>query len=242
MPSARSLMRRMYDEYAESLGLSPHAKYLYGTPLRPVVPLDTASGGVFILGAYPSARFSVINGVADVPVADNLGPFEEERWFDGARLRHQPSAHELRSLFLDPLGISREKCWITDLVKVFLFKPGHYRRYLTLGANAPKGYARHRFYDLGSRSLPWIEHELDAANPQLLITLGAEVAGVLHNESRPAAQSRLLVPRVEDLQVGQITVPTIHCAHPGNLMRSASNPWLLRHRSEFIPAMRMWLK
>ena len=91
----QKLRERIYDAYAESVGLDAQACYLHGTPLRPVVPLDAAQGGLFVIGAYPSARFHLIDGVNDVPVADNLGPFESERWFDGARVRQQPSAVEL---------------------------------------------------------------------------------------------------------------------------------------------------
>ena len=50
-------------------------RFLYGNPVLPVVPLDTACGGVFIVGAYPSARFATLKGVADVPVDNNPGPF-----------------------------------------------------------------------------------------------------------------------------------------------------------------------
>src|SRR3970040_1700883 len=102
MAGHTALVRRMYSEYCRSVGLSPRATYFHGTPLQPVVPLDTAVRGIFILGAYPSARFAVLSGVSDVPVADNLGPFENERWFDGARVRRQPSAQELENLFLVP--------------------------------------------------------------------------------------------------------------------------------------------
>jgi hypothetical protein len=133
MSATSRLLKSMYAEYAASVCLLPSAQYLYGTPLRPVVPLDIAVGGVFVLGAYPSARFAVVDGVTDVPVADNLGPFQNERWFDGARIREQPSARELRDFFLSPLNIDRSSCWITDLVKVFLFKKGH----VCLGRRVP---------------------------------------------------------------------------------------------------------
>jgi hypothetical protein len=73
-------------EYATSIGLASEAKYISGAPLEPVVPLDTGNE-VFIIGAYPSARFGVMNGERDVPMADNLGPFEPERYYDGERVR-----------------------------------------------------------------------------------------------------------------------------------------------------------
>ncbi len=160
------LLKAMYAEYAVSVGLSPDPRYLHGTPLRPVVPLDVATGGVFILGAYPSARFAVVDRVTDVPVADNLGPFENERWFDGTRVREQPSARELRDCFLSPLGIEPSSCWITDLVKVFLFKAGHVERYRRLKAEPPAGYVRERFSEIAKASIPWIARELELARPR----------------------------------------------------------------------------
>ena len=160
MTEIQRLQKRIYREYAKNLKLNPKAKYIHGTPLRPVVPLDTGKGGLFILGAYPSARFALIDRVSDVPVADNLGPFESERWFDGARVRKQPSARELEDLFLSPLSVQRHKCWITDLVKVFLFKKGHIRRYEELKAVAPRGYVRESFYELGEQSISWLKKEL----------------------------------------------------------------------------------
>lgn len=236
------LLREMYEGYAESVGLAPRVHYLHGTPLRPVVPLDTGTSGVFVLGAYPSARFALIDGISDVPVADNLGPFESERWFDGASIRKQPSAHELQTLFLEPLNLARPSCWITDLVKVFLFKPGHIERYRKLGVPYPVGYERERFGELGLASMYWIKRELEAARPRLLITLGAEVAGVVRCVSPGSAQVKLLVPRIETLQIGGTEVATIHCAHPGILMRPAvRNRWPSAHCEEFLPVMKEFL-
>jgi uracil-DNA glycosylase len=241
MTTSKALLREIFSHYSKSVGLNPRATYLHGTPIQPVVPLDTTVGGLFLLGAYPSARFATISRLTDVPVGDNLGPFENERWFDGSRIRAQPSAMELEEHFLMPLNISREDCWITDLVKVFLFKPGHVRRYQRLRRRAPAGYLRSDFYELGVRSLQWIEKELLAAKPRLLISLGAEVAGVLQGVRGSRSQIGLLVPEVRDLRIGRAQVPTIHCPHPGILMRGGSTPWLSLHRRRFIPAIRRYL-
>ena len=238
MTEIQMLQREIYTDYAEDLGLDPEAKYINGTPLKPVVPLDTKIGRLFILGAYPSARFALLNGISDVPVADNLGPFEGERWFDGGRVREQSSSKELQKLFFKPLDIKRNDCWITDLVKIFLFKDGHVRRYNDLNALAPKGYTRERFFDLGEKSLKWIEKEVDLAKPTFVITLGAEVAGILHGIKSAPAQTKLLTPNVINLEIGSLSIPAMHCAHPGILMReSEKNPWPDRHVKEFLPAL-----
>lgn len=238
MKSIKQLQKYIDSTYADSLGLNPDASYVNGSPLRPVVPLDTAENSLFVIGAYPSARFRRIENLNDVPVADNLGPFEPERWFDGARVREQKSAIELESSFLDPMGgISRTNCWITDLVKVFLFKKGHRRKYKHLGVDSPLGYERERFHELGVLSLSFLEIELVLAKPCLVVTLGSEVAGVLRGVRSSRAQTALLVPEETELSIGSATVPTMHCPHPGLLMRS-ERKWIDRFQQEFLPALR----
>ena len=235
-----TLQREIVRNYAVSVGLDPDAHYLGGARLRPVVPLDTGVGGVFILGAYPSARFESVGGETDVPVGDNLGPFEPERYFDGERVRVQKSADELEESYLGPLGIARRSCWVTDLVKVFLFKPGHRAKYRRLNAAPPAGYERERFEELGLRSAGWLERELNLARPRLVITLGAEIAGVVRGVSDDRSRSGLLGPTISPVRFGAIEVPTVHLAHPGAVMRvsEADNDWPRRHSQEHIPALR----
>ena len=55
MNELQQLRKWIYRSYAESVGLDPNARYVHGTPLRPVVPLDAARGGLFVIGAYPPA-------------------------------------------------------------------------------------------------------------------------------------------------------------------------------------------
>jgi uracil-DNA glycosylase len=240
-----NLQKAILRDYATSVGLPGRAGYYGGARLRPVVPLDTAVEGYFILGAYPSARFEAVGRENDVPVGDNLGPFEPERYFDGSRVRTQASADELANFYLAPLGIPRSACWVTDLVKVFLFKEGHRDKYARLGAVPPAGYARERFEELASRSLPWIERELALARPRMVITLGAEIAGVVRLVVGQANRNALLGPGIVDVRFGSITVPTVHLAHPGIVMRKgggAKNPWPERHAKEHIPALKAALR
>jgi hypothetical protein len=235
------LRQAILREYALSVGLDADTHYFGGARLRPVVPLDTAEGGVFIVGAYPSARFESVGGENDVPVGDNLGPFEPERYFDGTRVRTQLSADELKSFYLEPLGIERRACWITDLVKVFLFKEGHRDKYGRLGASVPAGYHRERFEELAASSVGWLERELVVARPFLVITLGAEVAGLLRGVKSQGRRNALLGPAITMLRVGAVEVPTVHLAHPGIVMRGgddARNPWPRLHKEEHIPALR----
>jgi uracil-DNA glycosylase len=238
-----ALQQSILREYATSVGLQPAANYYGGARLRPVVPLDTAVGGIFILGAYPSARFESVGRESDVPVGDNLGPFEPERYFDGARVRTQKSADELKAFYLEPLGILRSDCWITDIVKVFLFKEGHRAKYARLGSAPPPGYERERFEELAVKSIAWIEKELEAARPRVVITLGAEIAGLIRGVS-PAQRNALLGPVVSPAHFGAIEVPTVHLAHPGIVMRKGDderNPWPRLHQEQHIPKLRVAL-
>jgi len=227
------LQRRIVQDYAADLGLEPDAAYISGAPLRPLPPLDIGTGSVMVLGAYPSARFGVIKGVRDVPVGDNMGPFEPERYFDGERVRTQASADELRDLFFSPLGLDRAQCWVTDIVNVFLFKEGHLKKYSGLAASPPVGYQREQFENLAHRSIRWLEMELDAASPRLLVTLGSEIAGLLRTVQGQKNRNALLTGEPADLTVGSHTVATVHLAHPGILMRTGSperNPWPAAHQ------------
>ena len=235
------LQKDILHEYAASVGLEREPHYFGGARLRPVVPLDTAVGGVFILGAYPSARFESVAGENDVPVGDNLGPFEPERYFDGSRLRTQASADELSEFYLAPLGIERGTCWVTDVVKVFLFKVGHREKYRRLGLAPPHGYERERFEELAVKSVPWLERELVAAKPKLMMTLGSEIAGILRGVRSQTKRNELLGPAITHLRVGAVEVPTVHLAHPGIVMRKGEggrNPWPRLHSEEHVPVLR----
>jgi hypothetical protein len=241
MTAITSLQQSILRDYATSLGLAPDARYYGGARLRPVVPLDTAVNGIFIVGAYPSARFESVGGENDVPVGDNLGPFEPERYFDGTRVRSQKSADELKAFYLGPLGIDRRDCWVTDMVKVFLFKEGHREKYRRIGVPVPPGFERERFEELAQKSMGWIERELAVAQPRLVVTLGAELAGLLRGVKGQGARNKLLGARISPLRLGSIEVPTVHLAHPGIVMRKGDNernPWPRLHEEEHVPTLR----
>lgn len=238
MSKIKDLQRFMFQNYIQEVGLDSQASYIYGNPLRPVVPLDVGTGGVFFLGAYPSARFEYVKNV-EVPVGDILGPFANDRWFDGKRRREQCSSKIFQDSYLGPLELDRSACLITNLVKVFLFKNGHVKKYQQLGAIPPKGYERESFFELGKMSVPTLEKELKLAQPQIMITLGNEVAGVLRGVRSNRNQSRLLVPEISDLTIGETTVKALHFPHPENLKRKhKQNPWPTQFKNEFIPMLK----
>jgi len=48
------------------------------------------------------------------------------------------------------------------------------------------------------------------------------------------------IPEVRPCRIGDQEYPTMHCAHPGILMRKGDgkNPWPERHSQQFIPALK----
>ena len=240
MPAIESFRRRLYASYKQSLTLPQEYNYLYGNPVQPAVPLDVARDGVMVIGAYPSARFATLNGESDVPVADHCGPLSSETYFDGDCLRSVASGGELEQAYLRPLGLRREQCWITDLVRVFLFKAGHIAKYRRVGCPWPQRETRSQFEQYGRQGLGWLVEELELARPRVVITLGAEVAGVLQGVRGQATCNALLGGDVKELCLGDASYPVIHLAHPGIVMRPAreANPWPRLHREQHVPRAR----
>lgn len=233
-PAIQAYQQRCFREYKNSLGLPQPYTYLRGNPINALVPVETAQEGVMIVGAYPSAKFFTLDGIPDVPMMDNDSPFSNESYFDGSRVRTIPSGYELAEHYLQPLGIPRDVCWITDLVKIFLFKEGHVERYRKLGVTVPG--TRSRFAEFALKSIPWLAEEIYLARPRLAILLGLEVVSTLFGISGEAAK-KLLDGRSRRLAIGQTETTVICLPHPGIIMkRSANNPWPERFEREIRPA------
>jgi hypothetical protein len=78
-----------------------------------------------------------------------------------------------------------------------------------------------------------------------MITLGREIAGIVRGVKAPAQRNALLGPRIEPAQVGPFSVPTVHLAHPGIVMRKGDderNPWPKLHATEHVPKLREALR
>jgi uracil-DNA glycosylase len=237
MPNVMSFQKELFTNYNSDLSLPEKYNYLHGNPVQPVVPLDTADNGVFIIGAYPSAKFASIGSEWDVPVNDLSCPFSTESYFDGSRVRTVDSGRELEEAYLTPLGLKREECWITNLVRIFLFKDGHVKKYRRLGCDWPVRETRSEFETFALQGMHWLEEELSIAKPQVIITLGAEVVGILQGVKSSQKRNDLLGGDVKEVEIGSVVYPVIHFAHPGIVMRKASgrNPWPRRHLEEHIP-------
>ncbi len=213
--------KHCWNVYKSAIGFPQRRTYLHGTPLKVQVPVDTATGGLFIVGAYPTAQFNTIGSIRDVPVGDHLYPFSNESYFDGSSVREVRSGAELEELFLRPLGIERSRCWITDLVKVFLFKDGHAAKYHRMGVperfKADRGLFLH--YASLASNLDFLSEELRLAEPKVVVLLGSEVAGVLLGGR---SGTTWLTPQEHTLQLNGEQYRCFACPHPGILMRNSA--------------------
>ena len=87
----RQYHQRCFSEYLDIVGIETPNTFPEGNPIRPLPPLQTATGGLMIIGAYPSARFerrrNSQNRYRIIPVGNNLHPFAKEKYYDGIDVR-----------------------------------------------------------------------------------------------------------------------------------------------------------
>ena len=244
MTSVKDFQRRVFENYKDDLSLPTTYNYYYGNPIHPIVPLDTQPRNIMVIGAYPTARFASIKSERDVPVGDITGPFSVEKYYDGSRIRTVSSGKELEDFYLSPLGLKRELCWITNIVRIFLYKEGHIKKYRRLGCEWPESETRSEFEKYAEQGMHWLEEEITLANPKVIIILGAEVAGILQKVKSPKKRNALLGGDLKELTMGAANYPIIHFAHPGIVMRPGGdrNPWPQLHREVHIPEARKSLE
>lgn len=235
--------KKLWLTYKSKIGLDNSYIYLYGNPLKIHVPIDTATNGLMIIGAYPTAHFQAIKNnegkiINDVPVGDHLYPFSNESYFDGSRVRKVNSGEELENLFIKPLGLKLSECWITELVKVFLFKEGHAKKYRDLGLSDFKAN-RDDFRHYAKRSLCFLIDEIDLANPSVILVLGEEVASVVLEIPKSQATSKMDGVAI-DKEFRNKTYPVFASPHPGILMRNSirAEHWRLVLADIILPAIR----
>jgi uracil-DNA glycosylase len=223
--------KECFASYKASIDYPPEYTYLYGNPLNVLVPIETPLNKAMIVGAYPSAKFYTIDGLPDTPVTDNDAPFSNESYFDGSRVRTIPSGKELNEVILEKIGLDRADCWITDLVKVFLFKQGHVERYTKLGKEDIVEN-RSKFEEYAIKSIPWIKKEIEFCDPKVIILLGVEVTKVFFNVSESKAKD-YLDGNIREKLFNGVNRKVICLPHPGILMKKFDkNPWPERFEKE----------
>jgi hypothetical protein len=223
--SIRSYQQQCHKNYISAIGLSDNYTYLDGNPIRPVPPVQTAPNGLMIIGAYPSARFERRRSLTHpkrfrtIPIADNLQPFGYEQYFDGLAVRTLTSADGLyKYLFSNLRNATFTTSWITDLVKVFLFKEEHIEACRDVNPNFKGVKTRNRFEEFASKSVSWVRNECQFCSPKLIIALGEEVARVLFHDN--AASADLLLSQNIRHPESLDGYATIFLPHPDACRRS----------------------
>jgi hypothetical protein len=215
--------QKIFNQYSESIHLPQPYTYPNGNPIRPITPLQTKTNGLMIIGAYPSTRFEyrkAVDGTAKyrlVPIGYNLKPIANEEYFDGLRVRKLKSGVGLKKYLLDPLQLTFTDCWITDLVKVFLYKPKHKKSIHAVHPEFDIPILRNQFYKLGEKSLEWIKEEIELCKPKVIVTLGFEVAQVVSGDKN--AKPDILLKSKIDYPINLNGVPTIYAPHPDSCRR-----------------------
>lgn len=210
-------------EYLESINLTQETSYLYGNPVRTVVPIETAIGKIMIVGPQPAAKVFFEKDIPDVPLTDATAPFSIEPYYDGNRVRSSYTGQELSEVILEILEIPREKCWLTTLVKIFLFDDDHVKKYKRLGKEIKEN--KSQYSDIALKSMPWLRQEIEIANPKVIILLGPEVVSSMLLISEEEAQE-LITGEVVEKKIIWKNSNFICLPSPGVIMdRSARNPW-----------------
>lgn len=229
--------KNCFQKYKSDIGYPDNFTYLFGNPINVLVPIETVKNKFMIVGAYPSAKFFTIDSIPDTPVADNDSPFSNESYFDGSRVRTIPSGKELNEVILKEIGIKRSECWITDLVKVFLFKKGHIERYVKLNKK-DLFENRSKFDEYAQKSIKWLEEEIGIANPKLIILLGIEVTknifSISENKAKDYLNGEKKIKTINGIDRSFVCLP-----HPGILMKDFDrNPWPKRFKLDIAPKVK----
>jgi uracil-DNA glycosylase len=223
--------QRIAHNYMKTLSLPSTYCFLDGTPVQALPPCQTTRNSVMIVGAYPAARYDTIGDERFVPVGNITQPFDPAAW----------AGDELDKVYLHPLGLQRQQCWITNLVRCYLFEErgaGQKRditKYRNLGVNWPEYAVRDRFDEYARQGMAWLDEELQLAQPRLVITLGSEVAAAFHPDL-PRSRRTALVENIKfrRIKVNEHEWTMVHLAHPGSMVRGGKWRALIPAQIEYL--------
>jgi len=208
--------KRCYNNYLKELiekGLVPK-QYLFpfGNPIRPVLPTKTEINGIMLIGAFPSARFEVVNKML-IPCANNLSPFGEEEYFDGMQVRVQESRRSLNENYFSKLNINPDRIWLTDIVKIYLYPEKHIKNCKEVNKSISYINTHKAFKKIAVASMKYLVEEISICSPKLIITLGEIPARVLTNDKK-TNNDELLNGAVVSKNIEGNHYNLAHLAHP----------------------------
>lgn len=232
--------KKCYRQYKESIGYPEERTFLYGNPVEVTVPYELAFGKVMVIGFHPAARTYEVEGQKDVPLYSTSFPFSEEQYFNGRQVVKAAGSGDLTTV-LQKLGIDREDCWLTTLIKIYLFSSKDVVKYNKLGSYkvAPDEF---NFKEYGAKSMPWIEQEAGLASPELVILLGLETISLFYDLS-PTKSKHLIDGELKQLAIGRRNLPAL-CLQDADLMlnNNKRNPWPEVFENKVLPGAKESLK
>src|SRR5690606_20336302 len=149
-------------QYKESIGYPEERTFLYGNPVEVAVPCQLVPEKVMVIGFHPLAKLYDVGEQKSVPLYSADFPFGEEQYFDGKHVVKVPGREDLK-VVLEKIGINREDCWLTTLIKIYLFNSKDVAKYNSLG-NFKIAPDEFNFKEYGAKSVPWIQQEVNLAN------------------------------------------------------------------------------
>ncbi|NLZ72372.1 MAG: hypothetical protein GX905_00895 [Bacteroidales bacterium] len=223
MHRIRVYQEKCFNEYKKDIGYPEETIFLQGTPIHPIVPIQTVKNKVFVVGDFPTAKIATIKGVPNVPIANSDGPLIDEVYYKGNQLYENLMAKDLQECLLDEIGVSYKDCWLTNLVKVYLFTSLDVKKYEKLGKTILP--TRNAFASYAQKSMKWLDEEIEICDPELIITLGAAPAQYLIKTTQARSVS-LLDGLLRSYDVNGKQYPLISLPHPRILSRKKSKSWM----------------
>ena len=232
--------KKCYRQYKESIGYPQERAFLYGNPVEVALPVDVVDNKAMVVGFHPLARTYDVEDQKDVPLYSVGFPFREEQYFDGKQLVSTPGRKDLATV-LGRLGISLDDCWLTTLVKIYLFSSKDVAKYNKLG-NYKVAPDEFNFKEYGAKSMPWIQQEINLASPELLILVGLETISLFYDLT-PTKAKHLIDGELKEFKSGKKTLPVL-CLQDPELMinNNKRNPWPEVFEDKVLPVAKKSLK
>lgn len=237
---AQNYQRKCFKQYKESIGFPQERTFLYGNPVEVAVPCQLVQDKVMVIGFHPLAKLYDVNEQKAVPLYSAGFPFGEEQYFDGKHVVSVPGRQDLEHV-LGKLGIKLEDCWLTTLIKIYLFSSKDVAKYNALG-NFKVAPDEFNFKEYGTKSVSWIQQEVNLANPELVILVGLETISLFYDVS-PTKAKHLIDGELKELKFGRKKVSVL-CLQDPELMinNNKRNPWPEVFENKVLPAARESLK
>lgn len=232
--------KKCYRQYKESIGYPEERAFLFGNPVEVAVPHEVTRDKVMIVGFHPGAKTYEVEDQKEVPLYSANFPFSAEEYFNGKQVETTSGREHLVEV-LQKLGIRLEDCWLTSLIKIYLFSSKDVAKYNKLG-NFKVAPDEFNFREYGAKSIPWLQQEVNIANPQLLILIGLETISLFYDLS-PTKAKHLIDGELKELKIGRKKLPVLCLQDPEQMINNNKrNPWPEVFEKKVVPTTKGSLK